>query len=68
MSVELLLTQQGGSPLSPTNGGPNLPQVSTDASVTSQFVVSNLAGALDLDGIVPPTNYRDNAPPGATSF
>ncbi len=68
MSVELLLTQQGGSPLSPNNGGPNNSQVSNNASANSQFVTSNLAGALDLDGLVPPINYRDNAPPGATSF
>jgi hypothetical protein len=66
MSVELLLA--AGSPLSPNNGGTNTPTVPTDASTNSLFVQGNLNGSLDLDGITPPTNYRDNAPPGATSF
>jgi hypothetical protein len=68
MSVELLLTQ-GGSILSNSNGGTNTQFGSQNPSPTSTFVVGNLnTSILDLDGLIPATNYRDNSPPGAQSF
>lgn len=66
--------QTNGSVLSNLNGGSaNIPDFKASA-LHNEYSINgnpNVAGKpspseLDLDGLVPPTNYRDNAPEGRT--
>jgi hypothetical protein len=66
--------QQGGSPYSVLNGAtPSIPQFA-DSKLHYEYSINGnpnvpkkpSPSTLDLDGQVPTTNYRDNAPEGRT--
>ncbi len=70
------LTAGAGSPLSQGNGStPSIPVGATDQSkLQDTYSINGIPNVpnkpqpstLDLDGVVPANNYRDNTPEGAS--